>query len=67
MTENAKTCQNAYTSKWHRKQDQFFIHTFRSFQRIRFVKKQIIPVANKGEGWEGGNFRLCPLLGPRAI
>ena len=37
------------TSKWHRKQDHFFIHPFRSFQCLRFVEKQFFD-ANNGEG-----------------
>ena len=35
-----------FTSKWHRKQQHFFIHPFRSLQCIRFVENNLF-VANK--------------------
>ena len=63
MTENVKTRQNAYF-EMAPKQEHFFIHTFRSFQCIRFVKKQYFLSQTKGKG---GDFRLCPLLDPRPI
>ena len=53
------------TSKCHRKQEHFFIHPFRSFQCIWFVKKQFF--CRKQRERVGRNFRLCPLLDPRAI
>ena len=37
------------TSKWHRKQEYFFIHLHnRSFQCIRFVEKHFFSVTNNG-------------------
>ena len=60
MTENAKTRRNAY-SKWHRKQEHFFKHTFRSFQYIRFVKKQFLLSQTTGKGGGGGILNYVPL------
>ena len=67
MTENAKTRPNAYF-EMAPKQEHFFIHTFGSFQCIRFVKKHFFLSQTTGKGGGGGggegrNFRLCPLLG----
>ena len=47
MTENAKML----SSKWHRKQEHFFIHIFLSFLCILFVKKHFS--CRKKQGNEG--------------
>ena len=54
------------TSKWHRKEENFFTHHFRSLKCIRFVENNFF-VAHKREGGWGRNFRLCPHLGPQVI
>ena len=62
-----------FTSKWHQKQQHLLIHPFRSLQCIRFVEKnffcreqayQSLSYVRKGGG---GDFQLCPLLGPPGI
>ena len=63
MTENAKTRQNAYF-EMAPKSEHFFIHTFRSFQCIRFVEKTIL-FCRKQRGRRERNFRLCPPSGPQ--
>ena len=63
---------NMFTSKWHRKQRDFFIHPFTSLQCIWFVGRNFF-VKNKLtrallSGEKGGmNFQLFPLLGSLAI
>ena len=56
-----------FNSKWHRKQRHFFIHPFRSLQRIRFVGKTFF-VENKlttaYRKWgRGGCFSTIPPFG----
>ena len=48
-------------SKWYRKQEYFFIHPFRSFQCIGFVKKHFF--LSRIMGRVVGDFRLCLLSG----
>ena len=63
-----------FTSKWHRKQQHFFIHPFRSLQCIWFLGRKFF-VENKltkaylkwGRGGGGLNFQLFPLLEPPCI
>ena len=45
-------CIKMLTSKWYRKQEYFFIHPFKSFQCIRFVKKHFFCRKQR----EGGGF-----------
>ena len=60
-----------FTSKWHRKQQHFFIPPFRSLQCIWFVEKKLF-VTNKltraylmwGMGGGGGGFSRAPFWGP---
>ena len=52
------------TTKWHRKQEHFFIHPYRSFQCIRFVEKLFFLSKTMGKE-RGRDFRLCPLLSPQ--
>ena len=53
------------TSKWHQKQEHFFIHTFRSFRCIQLVKKQIFMLQTIGKG--GGILDYVPFWVPLAI
>ena len=64
MTENAKMHQNAYF-KMALKQEDFFIHTFRSFQCIRFVKKQFFFLSQRGGG--GAILDYVSFWAPRVI
>ena len=41
-------------SKWHRKQEHLCMNTFRSFQYIRFVKKQFFLLQTMGKEGKGG-------------
>ena len=50
------------TSKWHEKQEHFFIHAFRSFQCIRFVKKHFFLLQTTGKG--GGILDYVPFWAP---
>ena len=53
------------TSKWHRKEENFLAHQFKSLKCIRFVEKTFFCCEQWGRG--GGNFRLSPLMGPQGI
>ena len=56
-----------FTSKWHRKQQQFFIHPFRSLQCIRFVEKKFLARTSLPEPilyGEGVNFNYAPFCPP---
>ena len=55
MTENTKTHQNA-NFEMAPKQEHFFIHTFRSFRFIRFVKKHFFLSKTTGKGGGGEEF-----------
>ena len=57
-------CVIMLSSKWHRKQEHFFIHTFWSFLCIRFVKNLFFSVANNGEMRGGGILDHAPLWAP---
>ena len=52
------------SSKWHRKQEHFFIHTFWSFLCIRFVKKQFFLSQTTGKWGGGGILDYVPLWAP---
>ena len=52
------------TSQWHRKQENFFTHHFRSLKCIRRVENNFF-VANSGEGG-GGILDFAPYWDPRA-
>ena len=60
-------CVKMITSKWHRKQEHFFIHSIRSFQCIWFVRLSRNNFLCRKQWGKGGgrNFRLCPLLSPQ--
>ena len=53
-----------FTSKWHQKQQHFFIHPFRSLQCIRFVEKNFLSRTSLPEpilcGEGGGEFSTMP-------
>ena len=50
------------TSKWHRKEENLLTHQLRSLKFIRFVENNFL-----SRTMEGGDFRQCPLLGPKVI
>ena len=55
------------TSKWHRKEENFLIHTsFQVPQNAFGLSRTILFVANNVEGG-GRNVRLCTRLGPQGI
>ena len=49
-----------HTSKWHRKEENFFTHHSRSLKYVRFVENNSFCQKQWGRGG-GGDFRLCPL------
>ena len=53
------------TSKWHRKEENFFVYPFRSLKCIRFVENNFF--CHEQWGRRERYFRLCPLLGPQGI
>ena len=56
-----------YAHKWHRKEENFFTHHFKSLKCIRFSLSRTILFCHKQWGRGMQNFRLSPLLGPKGI
>ena len=54
------------TSKWHKKEENFFTHHFRSLKCSRLAENIFFCCEQWGKRG-GGCLRLCPLLGPHDI